>query len=241
MFQKFKPVPLVFMVVSILYFIYVVSMGSSTMIGDEIGGDPGGMLLPLVLSIFMFIASSVILFTDKKTVASEEIEQKVELRLFLLTIVVAILYVVVMRPLGFVLSTVLLLFTLTYFYQMGIVNKKDINVWAIGSLSSIAILLLIYTIGRKITRYLLLSVRAKTIPQWMGNSTVTVSIVLIILFCFYLLLLKIEKKWFKSGVTTESYVYAFKAGKMAIITTELVYLIFRQMFLVELVRGLIYW
>lgn len=241
MFQKFKLGPLVFMVVSILYFFYVVSMGSSTMIGDEIGGDPGGMLLPLVLSIFMFIASSVILFTDKKTVASEEIEQKVEPRLFILTIIVAILYVVVMRPLGFVLSTVLLLFTLTYFYQMDTVNKKYINVWAIGSLSSIAILLLIYTIGRKITRYLLLSVRAKTIPQWMGNSTVTVSIVLIILFISYLLFVKIENKWFKRGVAQESYVNAFKAGTMAIITTELVYLIFRQMFLVELVSGLIYW
>lgn len=241
MFQKHKPVPVVFMVISVLYFIYVVNMGSSTMIGDEIGGDPGGMLLPLVLSIFMFISSVVIFFTDKKDVNLEAEKQNVEHRLFILTVFVAILYVVAMRPLGFILTTVLLIFTLTYFYLMGSVHRKDLGVWALGSVSSIAVLLIIYSIGRKITRSLLISVRLKSIPQWMGNPAVTVSLVLLIVVIWFIVFSKIGKKWFKSGVAKTSHVNAFKAGMLAVTTTELVYLIFRQMFLVELVRGLINW
>lgn len=43
MLRSRKPVPIAFMVLSLLYFFYVIGSGSSRMIGDEIGGDPGTM------------------------------------------------------------------------------------------------------------------------------------------------------------------------------------------------------
>ena len=74
MFKKHKPVPLAFMIMSLLYFFYVVSLGSSKMIGDELGGDPGGMVLPLFLSIFMFLASTYLMITDTRT-SEEKVEK----------------------------------------------------------------------------------------------------------------------------------------------------------------------
>ena len=65
MLRSRKPVPIAFMVLSLLYFFYVIGSGSSRMIGDEIGGDPGTMVLPLVLSVFMFLVSTFLFLTDK--------------------------------------------------------------------------------------------------------------------------------------------------------------------------------
>ena len=51
MLRSRKPVPIAFMVLSLLYFFYVIGSGSSRMIGDEIGGDPGTMASLGVISI----------------------------------------------------------------------------------------------------------------------------------------------------------------------------------------------
>lgn len=67
MLKDKKSILIAFVILSGLYFIYVISSGSSKMIGDEVGGDPGGMILPLVFSIFMFIASVYLLITDKRS------------------------------------------------------------------------------------------------------------------------------------------------------------------------------
>jgi len=242
MFRNHKIMPLVFMVISVLYFIYVVSLGSSTMIGDEIGGDPGGMLLPLVLSIFMFLGSAVVFFTDLKPNgrATASLGSS-ERRKFALTVGVAIAYVVLMRPLGFLLSTVLLMFTLTFFYLRGTVERKELGYWAAGSVVSVVILLAIYSIGRQLTRYLLVSSRTGKLPQWMGNSTFTVALVLIIVLAFYLLLFRTARKRFRGEGALQIQKHLYDACLLSVLSTELIYLVFRQMFLVELVRGLITW
>ena len=133
MFRNRKPLPLVSMVLSALYFIYVISLGSSTMIGDEVGGDPGGMVLPLFLAIFMFLVSAALFATDRKDPSSSQggmtSSQK---RLFALTAVVSLLYVVLARPLGYILTTLWLLYILTFYYIQGDVVLKDLKVSLIG-------------------------------------------------------------------------------------------------------------
>ena len=242
LFRTRKPLPFVFMLVSILYFIYVISLGSSVMIGDEIGGDPGGMILPLFLSIFMFVASTILFLTDKKP---QEEAQKVkgtsERRLFLLTVIVAILYVAAMRPLGFIITTALLVFTLTFYYLQGTVVRKDVATWAVGAGATLVILLALYSIGRVITRYLLLSARRGRIPQWLGSTGVVVGIVFVIILALYFLLNKITRARFHHARVSKAISHGFDACMISVLTTELLYLIFRQMFLVELVRGLITW
>ena len=242
LFRTRKPLPFVFMVVSILYFIYVISLGSSTMIGDEIGGDPGGMMLPLVLSIFMFVASTILFLTDKKSQEAAQNSRGVsEQRLFLLTLILAILYVAAMRPLGFIITTAMLVFTLMFFYLQGTVVRKDVATWAVGTVATLAVLLALYSIGRVISRYLLLSARQGRIPQWLGSTGVVAGVMLVIVLVLYYLLYKLTRTRFHHERVPVAVSHAFDACMISAITTELIYLVFRQMFLVELVPGLITW
>lgn len=249
LFRTRKPLPFVFMVVSILYFIYVISLGSSTMIGDEIGGDPGGMMLPLVLSIFMFVASTILFLTDKKPQETDKKSQEAaqngrgasEQRLFLLTLILAILYVAAMRPLGFIITTAMLVFTLMFFYLQGTVVRKDVATWAVGIVATLAVLLALYSIGRVISRYLLLSARQGRIPQWLGSTGVVAGVVLVIVLVLYYLLYKLTRARFHHERVPVAVSHAFDACMISAITTELIYIVFRQMFLVELVPGLITW
>ncbi|MDX9940502.1 MAG: tripartite tricarboxylate transporter TctB family protein [Sphaerochaetaceae bacterium] len=242
LFRTRKPMPFVFMMVSLLYFIYVISLGSSTMIGDEIGGDPGGRLLPLALSIFMFIASTVLFLTDRKgEAAKDERLGSSERRLFLLTVIVAILYVVAMRPVGFLLTTATLVFTLTFYYLQGNVERKSLKPWVVGILATLAFLVALYSIGRTITRFLLLNARQGRIPQWLGTTGFVVGIVLVVVLAIYLIVLKLTRARFHAEQVSPAIRNAFDACMLSVVTTELIYLVFRQMFLVELVRGLITW
>ncbi|MDY0303770.1 MAG: tripartite tricarboxylate transporter TctB family protein [Sphaerochaeta sp.] len=242
MFRNRKPLPLVSMVLSALYFIYVISLGSSTMIGDEVGGDPGGMVLPLFLAIFMFLVSAALFATDRKDPSSSQggmtSSQK---RLFALTAVVSLLYVVLARPLGYILTTLWLLYILTFYYIQGDVVLKDLKVSLIGFVSSTVVMLALYSIGRKITRSLLLAARKGSIPSLLGSPSAVAGITLVVVTALFVALLflsrKLLAKWGKSGSVHSAHISAL----VAIATTEFIYLIFRQLFLVELVRGIITW
>jgi len=242
MFKKHKPVPLAFMIMSLLYFFYVVSLGSSKMIGDELGGDPGGMVLPLFLSIFMFLASTYLMITDTRT--SEEKVEKFgpdERRLFALTFLMAITYVLAMRMIGFVLSTVILSFSLTFFYLRGTVRKRDLKVWALGSLISTALLLALYSLARVLTRFLLIGGRTGSVPPWMGTNGFVIGASLLLVSILYLPVAILGWKKVKTLSLGSSARDAFVSLLVSVATTELLYLFFRQLFLVELVRGLVAW
>lgn len=242
MFKKHKPVPLAFMSMSLLYFFYVVSLGSSKMIGDELGGDPGGMILPLVLSIFMFLASTYLMITDtKRGVDQGPAFGPDERRLFILTFLMAIAYVLAMRMVGFVLSTSLLSFTLTFFYLRGSVRKGDTKAWALGLLVSTAFLLALYSIGRVVTRFLLIGGRVGTVPSWMGSNGFVIGAVLLLVTILYLPVAIVGGKKVKSLPPKSILRDVFVSLLVSVATTELLYLFFRQLFLVELVRGLVAW
>ncbi len=241
MFRDRKILPFVGMVVSVLYFIYVMSLGSSTMIGDEIGGDPGGMVLPLVLSIFMFLGTTALFLTDKKQSSQGSKMETEQKRLFVLTVAVTLLYVLMARPMGYLLTTAWLLHTLTFFYLRGDVRAKESAIWLVSLVGSTALLVGLYTIGRRITRFLLLAGRQGTIPAFLGSTSVVVAIVLIVVTALFLLFMFIAKRVGKERLAQEPFKAAYIASMIAVATTELIYLIFRQLFLVELVRGIIQW
>lgn len=242
MFKKHKPVPLAFMGLSVLYFFYVVSLGSSKMIGDELGGDPGGMLLPLVLSIFMFLASTYLMITDTKKHGDQTVTfGPEERRLFSLTFFMAIAYVLAMRSVGFVLSTVVLSFTLTFFYLRGTVRVHDLKAWALGALLSTAFLLALYTLARILTRFLLIGGRTGQVPPWMGSNGFVIGSALLLVTALYLPVAILGTKRMKALPSESSVRDVFVSLLVSVATTELLYLIFRQLFLVELIRGLVAW
>lgn len=240
MFKDKKPVPIAFVILSGLYFIYVIASGSSRMIGDEVGGDPGGMVLPLVFSVFMFVASVYLLITDKRTEKDREAMSKPEKRLFVLTLAFSIAYILCIRRAGFIPCTVLLLFCLCFANQQGNIDKKDWKFLISGCAASLVNVLLLYTIGRLITRNLLSAGRKGIVPLWIGSPAFTASCTLIITVLWIIAAVKLcGKKWPSNG--DKSAHNAWISVVIATASTEIIYLVFKQLFLVELVKGLIFW
>ncbi len=242
LFQNRKPLPVVFMILAVLYFVYVVGSGSSQMIGDELGGDPGGMLLPMVLSIFMFIASVYLFITDRPAADRKPVRLgKEERQLFLLTIVVAIGYVFLSRLLGFILSTSLVLFSLSFANLRAGLFRKDCKVWLVGLVSTTVLILGVYSAGRVTTRSLLMAGRQGAIPAWLGSTGMVVFLTLLVVSALIVMLLVLTRTRFSvehSGAAVHS---MWLSAMVSIISVEFLYLVFRQMFYVELVKGLITW
>jgi len=230
--------PLVFICLSVLYFIYVLSQGNTKMIGDEIGGDPGSMMLPAIMAFCMFATSAYLFITDKPNENKQEKISKEEKHLYMLTLVLACAYVVLIRPLGFIPSTSMLLFTLCYANLERDVRKDDALRFLTGNLLTLAMTLVLYTIGRKITRTLLIQSRKGLIPQFWGKNGVIVFIVFaVVTLIITIIAILCKKKWHEDD-RNHSYWLSIMMG---FATTEYLYIIFKQLFLVELVKGVITW
>ena len=237
---KRKPLPLFFVILSVLYLIYVVSMGDSRMIGDEVGGDPGGMLLPLFLAIFMIAASLYLLFTDKLKEAPRKMG-KPERCLFILTLMISIAYVLLIRIIGFIPCTCCLLFCLCFANSRGGLRREDLKTGGLWLLLSLVFQIIIYSIGRYITRSLLVASRVGAIPEWMGNVGFTSTVTTVVLTVICLVVIFASRKPMSAGKAGEVVHDAWVSALVAVISTQLLYIVFRQLFYVELARGLIYW
>lgn len=233
--KKVKSLSFVMTIVSGLYFIYVVSNGSSKMIGDEVGGDPGGMILPLLLSIFMFFGFLYI--TIKEKPSGQEVSDPVTRRLFIITFISAILYVALQSILGFVITSLLLLYILTCTYLS--INKEKIGLKLLVSGGVIVIVgsILIYSVFRFITRILLRLGRAGSIPAIFGNSNMTAFISCLIVTIFLLLFVfAVYKK-----INTPTVKTVATSGIISYAVVMYLYIVFKQFFMVTLAPGLINW
>ncbi|MDY4609498.1 MAG: tripartite tricarboxylate transporter TctB family protein [Sphaerochaetaceae bacterium] len=241
MLKDRKPIPIAFSMLSILYFIYVVSSGSSKMIGDEIGGDPGGMVLPLFLSIFMFISSMYLLVTDRKDAGERDKMSREERQLFVLTFAFAIGYILLTRFLGFILCTVLLLFFLCFANLRRGVRKEDWKAALVGCVSSVIGILVVYSLGRVITRSLLLAARKGIVPSWLGASGTTSALSVLVVIVFTVIAILVCRRFWAADSSHDCGHSSWFAGVISVTTTEILYIIFKQLFLVELIKGLITW
>ena len=237
---KRKPVPLFFVILSVLYFIYVISTGDSRMIGDDVGGDPGGMVLPLCMAIFMIAASVYLFLTDTVKEAPRKMG-KPELGLFVFTLVVSIAYVLFFRTLGFILCTCCLLFCLCFANCRGGLRREDLKSGGLWLLLALFFQILFYSIGRYITRYLLAAGRNETIPAWMGNAGFAAFVTTAALTGICLVLIFALRKPLSVSRAGAAVHDAWVSTLVAVISTQLLYIVFRQLFLVELSRGLIAW
>ncbi len=242
MLRNRKPIPITFAIVSVLYFIYVVSSGSSKMIGDEIGGDPGGMLLPMVLSAFMFFASVYLFITDKRDESSKpRAMTREERQLFVLTVCGAIGYVLLSRVLGFVLCTVLLLFILCFANMRKGLRRADAMAALLGCGGSLVSLLGLYSLCRVVTRSLLIAGRRGTIPSWLGSTTTTAALSMVITVIVVVAAIVLLRRIWPNSEQTQRSHDSWYSAVIAVATTEILYLVFKQLFLVELVKGPITW
>lgn len=233
--KKVKPLPFVMTIVSGLYFIYVVSNGSSKMIGDEVGGDPGGMLLPLILSIFMFLGFLYI--TIKERPDEGAVTDPVTRRLFIITLVTAILYVALQSTLGFVITSLLLLYVLTCTYLSVNGEKTGWKISVCGGLVTLVGSILIYSVFRYVTRMFLRLGRAGAIPAILGNSNMTAFISCLIVTAFLLLFVfAIYKR-----IANPKIKRVAASGIISYAVVMYLYIVFKQFFMVTLAPGLINW
>lgn len=233
--KKVKPLPFLMTIVSGLYFIYVVSNGSSKMIGDEVGGDPGGMLLPLILSIFMFLGFLYITIKEKPD--GDEVSDPVTRKLFIITLATAILYVFLQSMLGFVITSLLLLYILTCTYLSVNEEKAGWKASVLGGVATLAGSILIYSVFRYVTRMLLRLGRAGAIPAIFGNSNMTAFISCLIVTAFLLLFVfAVYKK-----ISDPKIKRIAAGGIISYAVVMYLYIVFKQFFMVTLAPGLINW
>ena len=197
------------------------------------GGDPGGMLLPLVLSIFMFIG--FLFITIKEKPDADAAKDPAVTRLFIITLICAILYVVLHSMIGFVITSVLLVYVLTDLYLS--IGKEKLPVWKhiLGAVISVLGTVFVYTLFRYVTRMMLRMGRQKVIPAILGNSNVTAFISCIIVTVFVLILGLIIAKKLKGSAYRDMAI----SGTVAFAVTLYLYIVFRQFFMVTLAPGLL--
>jgi hypothetical protein len=229
-------IPLVFLIVSLLYLAFCFSLQQYRMIGDERGWDPGSRALPIAMGFLMLGLSTYLIF---KETTKEQAERSVSAgarNLILLTIFLSVLYILVFRSLGFILSTAILLFTLIYFNYHGNIRLELFPGFAAGLVSSTAFVLLVYTAGRFITRSLFYLGRARDFELLTSKVFSAFTVFVVVVLMFAVLLVFLRKTVNKPRVRSVLVAVLTAAG-----VTEGLYLVFKQIFLVSLARGIVFW
>lgn len=183
------------------------------------------------------LATSIYLALREKPAAKtpEKLEEG-SARLIVLTIALTVLYILLFKTSGFILSTNTLLFTLVYFnYRKGM-EWHMVPGFGLGFVLSSGFVLLIYSLGRFITRSLVLYGKRSDFELFTGKLF-TSGVTLIVLAVIFLAALLISRKITRSAEGKYIRISALTAPAV----TEILYLVFKQIFLVRLARGLINW
>lgn len=229
--KKIKLFPLVMTVLSALYTISIALSEDFKYQVDTVGGDPGGKLLPLIMGGFLFLG---FLFITIKERPDGKKMDKETLVLFLVTLVLSIAYVALLKPIGFILVTTILLYTLLYLYTT-IGEKRSIAQASIGGVSTLAATVGFYTLMRLISKSVIRMGRSGALPAFFGKSAGSACIALLFVVAVTVVLaLTLVKLLNKKGFNRPAV-----AGIITFATVLFLYVVFKQFFQVNLAPGLI--
>ncbi len=235
--QSKSLIPVVFVLVAILYVAFGFSLEQRRMIGDERGWDPGSRAMPIGTGLLMLGISIYLFFKESAAAGGEKRgPDTASVKLVALTIALSIVYILSFRYLGFLLSTYFLLVTLFYFNAAGDIGWKLIPRFMAGAGVGCAFTLLLYSLGRTITRYLVLSGKRSKM-EVLSNRLFTTGITFAVLSVLFIISLGIGGKYLKSKTSRRM----ITAVGVSAATTELLYLVFKQIFWVSLAKGIIDW
>lgn len=229
--RKFKTMPLIMTVLSALYFIYILSSEDTILMADAVGGDPGGKLLPTVMAIFMFLG---FLYITVKERPDGEPMSKETRQIFLFTLIVSVLYVLLIRYVGFVILTALLLFSLEYVYTT-VDDGYDIKQLIYGCVGTIAVTVFLYLIMRLITKTLMSFGRNGILPEIFTVTAFEACISLVYIAVTTFLM----RKTIYWKMAEGEKVKIANAGLLTIITVLFLYVVFKQFFSVNLAPGIL--
>ena len=229
---------LIFVVFSLLYIVFAVSVDQNRMIGDQEGWDPGSRAVPVALGVLMLVLS-IYIFTREQREPPEEPSDTRDAgarKLVVLALVVCLFYVLLFRIIGFILVTATLLFTLSFFSRKGDLLFRDIPVYGLGLFAAVSFTLLVYTAGRLATRWMFYFGRQLSIPL-LGNNLFRAGAAMLIAAGLIAAMLVLSRGLKKS----ERWKDVRNVLVVTTATTEILYLVFKQIFTVDLVGGLVFW
>ena len=229
--QKFNLMPAIMTVLSALYFVYVIMSEDTILAADAIGGDPGGKILPAFMALFMFLG--FLYLTLKEKPDGEPMDPGTK-KLFFITLVMSVLYVLLIRHIGFIILSTLLLYGLDYIYTT-VDEKRNAKEVLGGGAITIAITTVIFIIMRTITKTLMSLGRDGALPSIFTVATfeAAISAVFVILVAVF-----VNKTLFKT-MKVKGLNRASSAGILTLTTVLLLYIVFKQFFSVNLAPGIL--
>ncbi len=193
------------------------------------------MVLPLVVSIFLFLGFLYLTITDRGQ--GEEKMDKESAVLLILTLSLAVVYVLLHSILGFILSSVILLYTLLNAYQGVGKEKLGMKSHILGGLVTAIATVAVYSIFRYMTRTLLRMGRSGALPKVFGSSNMTAFLSLIVVTAFILLFVFLVYKKNKES----KYSRIILSGIITFSVVLFLYIVFKQFFMVALSQGIVTW
>ena len=245
--------PLAWLVFSLWYLIFALSIEARRMPADREGWDPGSNAVPVGLGIIMVVVSLYLVFSDRgtlraehpaaaapgtapETVARENSAHAGALRrMTTLTLIVTIAYILIFRWAGFVLSTTILMVTLTFFYSRGDIRRSDLARYGATLGATALTTVALYSLGRWIIRWTQFYGRTLDIALF-RNRLFTALLALVAWTLVVAPAMAIARR---RGVRFNR--PGTRAAVVSAITTLGLYLVFQQIFRVALPGGWVAW
>ena len=229
--QKFNLMPAIMTVLSALYFVYVIMSEDTILAADAIGGDPGGKILPAFMALFMFLG--FLYLTLKEKPDGEPMDPGTK-KLFFITLVMSVLYVLLIRHIGFIILSTILLYGLEYIYAT-VGEKRNTKELLGGGAITIVITTVLFIIMRTITKTLMSLGRDGALTSIFTVATfeAAISAVFVILVAVF-----VNKTLFKT-MKVKGLNRASSAGILTLTTVLLLYIVFKQFFSVNLAPGIL--
>lgn len=226
-----KRMPAIMTVLSALYFIYVLSSGDTTLSADTVGGDPGGKVLPMAMAVFMFFGFLYITLKERPDRTGMDAGTK---RLFIITLILSVLYVLLIRHIGFIILSSVLLYSLEYIYTT-IDEDRDKKKAVLGGLGTMGVTVLAYFIMRTVTRSLMGLGRAGALPGIFASSTFEAFISLLyVALAAFVFSRTLCRRLHAAGMKRIS-----DPGLLTVATVLFLYVVFKQFFSVNLAPGIL--
>lgn len=229
--QKINLMPAIMTVLSALYFVYVIMSEDTILAADAIGGDPGGKILPAFMALFMFLG--FLYLTLKEKPDGEPMDPGTK-KLFFITLVMSVFYVLLIRHIGFIILSTILLYGLEYIYTT-VDEKRNTKELLGGGAITIVITTVLFIIMRTITKTLMSLGMDGALPSIFTVATfeAAISAVFVILAAVF-----VNKTLFKT-MKVKGLNRASSAGILTLTTVLLLYIVFKQFFSVNLAPGIL--
>ena len=229
--QKFNLMPAIMTVLSALYFVYVIMSEDTILAADAIGGDPGGKILPAFMALFMFLG--FLYLTLKEKPDGEPMDPGTK-KLFFITLVMSVLYVLLIRHIGFIILSTILLYGLEYIYAT-VGEKRNTKELLGGGAITIVITTVLFIIMRTITKTLMSLGRDGALTSIFTVATFEAAISAV----FVILAAVLVNKTLCKSMKAKGLNRASSAGILTLTTVLLLYIVFKQFFSVNLAPGIL--